>query len=235
MTLSTLFGRRFGFPLRAAILPLAGALAAAVPAAAPAQLFLTDPQYEHSPIAASDPLVGIPLPGATPAEHRAHLIWNMRAGLNVAALQCQFSPFLRSVPNYNAILAHHSKEFAEAYTTLTGYFRRVGGGARDGLRQFDDYSTATYNNFSTFHAQYGFCQTASALAKSALTQPKGSFLQFATQNMRRLRGSLVAAYDQIGVYNPYLITRLAPTVSAAPDCRQMRSRRERRQCEATWG
>lgn len=214
---------------------LAGAAFIAVmPGAASAQLFLTDPQYPNGPIEPSDPLVGIALPGANPDEYRAHLIWNVRSGLNVAALQCQFSPYLRSVPNYNALLAHHSREFADAYTVLTGYFRRVGG-ARQGLRQFDDYSTQTYNNFSTFHAQYGFCQTASALTKSALTVPKGQFFQFAQQRMRTLRASLTPVYDQIGVYNPYLITQSAPVIQAAPDCSQIRRRRDRRECEAAWG
>ena len=57
-------------------------------------------------------MVGLPLPGATPAEYRAHLLWNLRSGLNVAALQCQFSPYLRAVDNYNALLAHHARELA---------------------------------------------------------------------------------------------------------------------------
>ena len=64
-----------------------------------------------------------------------HLLWNLRAGLNVAALQCQFSPYLRTVANYNALLAHHNRELAAAYTALEGYFRRVNG--RTGPRQFD--------------------------------------------------------------------------------------------------
>jgi hypothetical protein len=83
----------------------------------------------------SDPLVGLPIPGATPAEHRANLLWNMRAGLNVAALQCQFSPYLRAVDNYNGILAHHSEELASAYTTLNAYFKRVQGNPRKARRR----------------------------------------------------------------------------------------------------
>ena len=111
------------------------------------------------------------MPGATPAEYRAHLLWNLRAGLNVAALQCQFSPYLRTVDNYNALLAHHSRELAAAYRALEGYFRRVRGAG--GPRRFDDYSTQTYNNFSTLQAQYGFCQTASRISKEALARRKG--------------------------------------------------------------
>jgi hypothetical protein len=166
----------------------------AVPGTAQAQLYLTQPDFRSGPIEPSDPLVGLPIPGATPAEYRANLLWNLRAGLNVAALSCQFSPYLRAVPNYNALLAHHSTELAEAYTTLNKYFTRVAG--PKGQKQFDDYSTMTYNNFSTLQAQLGFCQTASNITKSAIAAPKGQLINVALQRMRELRNSLVPANDR---------------------------------------
>jgi hypothetical protein len=192
-----------GKGLRAAgLLGAAFLCAAAVPAGA--QLFITDPQFQKGPIEGSDPLVGLPLPGATPAEYRAHLLWNLRSGLNVAALSCQFSPYLRTVPNYNDILAHHSRELAAAYTALNGYFKRVHG-AKQGMIKFDDYSTVTYNNFSPRYAQNGFCQVAADVAKEALLRPKGQFYTVAQNRMRELRSSLVPAYDRIAIYNPYTI------------------------------
>ena len=179
------------------------AAAAAAPAPASAQLFFTDPDFKPAPIEGSDPLVGLPIPGATPAEYRAHLLWNMRAGLNVAALQCQFSPVLRAVDNYNAILDHHSKEFADAYSALNAYFKRTHG--REGQKRFDDYTTITYNNFSTSQAQMGFCQTAADVARAALLTPKGQLHTLGQARMREFRNSLVPQYDRLGVYNPYLI------------------------------
>jgi len=202
------------------------ALALAAPAAAPAQLLLTDPGFASGPIEGSDPLVGLPMPRATAAEYRAHLIWNLRSGLNVAALQCQFSPLLRTVDTYNSILSHHARELAGAYTALEGYFRRVGG--RNGPRQFDQYSTQTYNNFSTLQAQYAFCQTAARIAREALAAPKGQFGQLATARMRELRSSLVPAGD------PYAFSRtpiqLTPIAVGPRDCSAL-PRRERRECE----
>ena len=59
-------------------------VAALSPAAA--QLFLTEPDFRRAPIEGNEPLVGLPIPGATAAEYRAHLLWNLRSGLNVAAL-----------------------------------------------------------------------------------------------------------------------------------------------------
>lgn len=205
------------------------AVAAALPAGASAQLFLNDPQFQAGPIEATDPLVGLPIPGATPDEYRAHLVWNLRSGLNVAALQCQFSPWLRAVNNYNALLDHHSVELADAYSDLTGYFKRLHGN-REGLRKFDDYSTQTYNNFSTMQAQMGFCQTATEIAKLALRAPKGRLHEVAAANMRELRSSLVPAWDGILSYNPYELRLASLDFLRAPDCTQLRGR-ARRRCE----
>lgn len=199
---------------RAAILTAAFA-ACGLPGAANAQVFLSPVDFRAAPIDASDPLVGIPIPGATAAEYRANLLWNLRAGLNVAALQCQFSPFLRVAPNYNAMLAQHSGELATAYTVINAYFKRVGGAK--GQKMFDDYSTMTYNGFSTLQAQMGFCQTASNIMKSALATPKGEFTAFALRRMRELRNSLVPAYDMVIVYNPYAI-RTIGIPSLSEDC-----------------
>jgi hypothetical protein len=188
---------------KAAVLA-AAVLGFAAAGAAPAQLYVNEPDFKRGPIEGSDPLVGLPVPGANPAEYRAHLLWNLRAGLNVAALQCQFSPYLRSVDNYNSILAHHSDELADAYKALNGYFKRVNGAAK-GQKAFDDYTTITYNNWSTLQAQYGFCQTASAIAKEALTRPKGQFHLVAQSRMRELRNSQVPASDRGLTPNPYQI------------------------------
>ncbi len=190
------------FGVKAAI---AAASVACLSGAAGAQLFVNDPGFQKGPVEGSDPLVGLPIPGASASEYRAHLLWNMRAGLNVAALQCQFSPYLRSVDNYNGILAHHSKELAEAYTTMNNYFKRVQGNPAKGQKAFDDYTTITYNNWSTLQAQHGFCQVASDIGKEALLRPKGQLNQTATARMREFRSSLVPAYDRLLIYNPYNI------------------------------
>jgi hypothetical protein len=203
---------------------------AAVSGPASAQLFLNDPDFRRSSIEGNDPLVGLPIPGATPAEYRAHLLWNLRSGLNVSALQCQFSAYLRAVDNYNGLLAHHSAELASAYTILNGYFRRVHGPVQ-GPRRFDDYSTQTYNNFSTLQAQMGFCQTASNIMKEALAAPKGELNVIARERMRELRNSLVPFVDR-----PRAAAALSfpgfPTFNLADPCANLRGKRLRR-CQAT--
>src|SRR6218665_442308 len=220
MRVSRMFGRK------GAKLATLAAIGMAAPSPAAAQLFLVPPAFPSAPIEGNDPLVGLPLPGATPAEYRAHLLWNLRSGLNVAALQCQFSPFLRTVPNYNALLAHHNRELAAAYTVLEGYFRRVNG--RTGPRQFDLYSTQTYNGFSSGNAQLGFCQTASRIGKEALLIPKGQFGQLAANRMREFRASLTVAPD--GYSFTRMPVRLTPIALSPRDCASL-PRHERRECE----
>jgi len=192
----------------------AGAAAASVfalaPAPAAAQLFFYNPEIKSGPIDPSDPLVGEPLPGATAAEQRANLLWNLRAALNVAALQCQpdsHGPekkpsFMRAADNYNGFIAHHAGELASAYQALGKYFLRTNG--PKGAALFDQYSTRTYNGFSTTSV-YGFCQIATADLKSGLRVPKGQLVPFAAAHMRELRNSLAPSADRPLVYNPYLV------------------------------
>ena len=201
----------------------------AMSAAAPAQLFVTDPVLATGPIDGSDPLVGLPLPGATPAEYRAHLLWNLRSGLNVAALQCQFSPSLRTVDNYNALLSQHGRELAAANTVLQGYFRRAGARAPGG--NFDRYSTMTYNNFSTLQAQFVFCQTAARIGRDALNVRHGELGNFAAMRMRELRSSLIPMPERYSFDRQPI--RLSPIVLSPPsqsDCSQLVGR-DRRTCE----
>lgn len=181
------------------------ACAAALAAPASAQLFVVPPDFSGVPVDGSEPGIGLPIPGATPQEYSAHLLWNLRSGLNVAALQCQFSPWLKAVPNYNGILAHHSTELAEAYTRLNGYFKRTAG-VKEGQRLFDDYSTKTYNGFSTLYAQLGFCQTSASIARDAIAAPKGGLSGVARARMRELRNSLVPQGERLFALRPTLLT-----------------------------
>ena len=208
----------------------AAAIALALPATAQAQLFFTEPNFDRGAVEPGDPVIGIPLPGANQAELRAGLLWNLRAGLNVSALQCQFSRYLRSVDNYNAILDHHSEELAAAYSTLEGYFRRNAANQRAGQRQFDEWNTTTYQNFSSLYGQIGFCQVAGDVAKEALTRPKGQLYEVARGRIREMRSALRPSGDRLFSEVPGL-TALQPmpyTLFSGPNCSGLRGRDLRR-------
>lgn len=174
---------------------LAAWVAVAQAAPASAYLFWVQPNFAGGPVAGDEPGLGLPMPKATPAELKAHMLWNMRAGLNVAALQCQFSPILQTVPNYNNLLKKDAAELNSAYQTLTAYFKRTGG--KGWQKSFDQYTTKTYNGFSTMHAQLGFCETAASIGRDSRKLGKGKLTQLAIERMREFRNSLVPAGDMI--------------------------------------
>ncbi|WP_194744824.1 hypothetical protein [Thermaurantiacus tibetensis] len=170
-------GRRAAAAL--AVLALLGPAPAAAQAASP------------SPAAVPGDVGG--LPGMTPRELSAYTTWSLRAGLNVAALQCGFSKSLRAVDTYNAFLRQHSDELAAAVKTLAAYFNRTAG-ARAGPRAFDTFNTKLYQGYSTFEAQYAFCDHSAMLGRAALAVPKGRLGPFAEAELPALRQVLAASF-----------------------------------------
>ena len=130
-----------------------------------------------------------PLAGVNTREGRAEKVWALRSGLNVAALQCQFSPFLATVPTYNALLRQHSDEMAEAFKQMTGYFVRTKG-PKAGQRAFDTYATRSNQSWASFDGQVSFCNQAAHVGRRALAVPKGQLADFAAVELPALRDSL---------------------------------------------
>jgi hypothetical protein len=182
------------------LLRILGASAVAIgtlsAAPASAQFFLVAPDMKGTAVRGHETGLGQELPGATEAELRAALVWNMRAALNVAALQCQFEPTLLTQTNYNIILLNHADELKKSYDTLTKYFARNGKTPKAGQTALDQFGTRTYSSFTTVAAQYGFCQTAAGIAHDAIFAPRGSFYRIAEDRTRELRNSLVPNGEQ---------------------------------------
>ena len=124
----------------------------------------------------------------TAAEARAHAVWTLRAALNVAALQCQYSPFLRTVDNYNQMLKKHGDELASAQAMMATHFTRTV--KRGGLAAFDRYNTRSYNSFSTLDAQYNFCWTAGQVGMALRLANAGEMSRVAELALPAIRGAL---------------------------------------------
>jgi len=123
----------------------------------------------------------------TPAEAEANAIWNIRAALNVAALQCQYSKYLATTPNYNAFLKQHADEMAKAQAVLMAHFKRYDGAK--GPAAFDSYLTKTYNSYSTLDAQYQFCERAGIVGREVLVIQKGQLGPEALRRVPEVRAS----------------------------------------------
>ena len=210
-------------------LALTGVLAASAADAAPRKAKRRPPagtavKVAVKPMEPAVPLVpGIMVPRAviltkpTPAEARAHAVWTLRAGLNVAALQCQYSPYLRTVDNYNQMLRKHGDELTAAQTVMLGHFNRTL--KRGGAAAFDRYNTRSYNSFSTLDAQYNFCWAASQAGLALRMGDVGGMAVLAEQMVLQLRGALTFVPAAAGLAVPPLAPlpdfRLEPLSEAA--------------------
>jgi len=169
---------------------------AAVPVAGQAQLFWQPPSVASPPLTGAEPQSGVNLPGATPAELQAGLLWSLRAALNVAALQCDFEPTIQSTSNYNAMLAKHKDELTAAFKIVSDYFIRIHGTVA-GQKMFDQYGTRTYSAYSTVQAQRNFCQAAGIVGREAIFAPRGALFKVAQMKLGELRNALVAQSDLV--------------------------------------
>lgn len=197
----------------------AGGILAAQPASA--QFFLKSPDLSGAPVTGAEPgMTGPAMPNATPDELRAALVWNLRAALNVAALQCQFEPTLLTVTNYNAILRDHAVELRNAYQAVEKYFQREAKGNKKlGTTEHDRYNTRVYAGFSTISAQYTFCQTAGSIGHQALFLNPGQLGNLAQNRMRELRASLSPAGEQQFPRGYHHLYRAAPALPPFGDVR----------------
>jgi hypothetical protein len=143
----------------------------------------------------------------TPAEARAHAVWTLRAALNVAALQCQYSPFLRTVDNYNQMLKKHGDELTAAQAAVQGHFTRTV--KKGGAAAFDRYNTRSYNSFSTLDAQYNFCWSAGQAGLTLRAANAGEMARIAETAVPALR-------DALGIV-PAAAGLMVPAMAPLPD------------------
>jgi hypothetical protein len=195
-----------------------GAMAAKSTAKAAAAKPAAKPVAEAAAPVAAAPAVrtgprapeAIKLRQTTAAEAEANAIWNVRAALNIAALQCQFLPFLATVKTYNDILRQHSEELDAARLTMLAHFKRYDGAKAQ--TSFDQYTTRTYNSFSTIDAQLPFCEEAGTAGREVLSTAKGKFGAVALRLNPELRASLEPGF---GLPRKMTIVNVAPV--ALPD------------------
>ncbi|UVO53986.1 hypothetical protein [Sphingomonas sp. SUN039] len=205
-------------PILAPLLIAAAPMLVPVPAAA--QIFWQSPPVTGPALMPGEPAMGVTLPGATVAEERANWAWQMRAGLNVAKLQCKFDATLLTSDSYDGVYINHAVELAAAYDTLRKYFVRMNKAPKAAQGALDKYGTKTYSGFSTVSSQYGFCQTASRIGKKALFAPRGGFTIFTVERLREFRNSMVPGGEQL-----FRSTRInLPAVNLANECWDRRGR-----------
>ncbi len=153
---------------------------------ASAQIFYQPPNLSGPPLLTAEAGFGTILPGATPTEQKAALLWNLRSGLNVAALQCGFEPALRVLENYNSMLINHREELQSSYDSLIGYFNRTTKSAKLGQTAIDKFGTRNYSSFSAVSGQLAFCTVAARISNAGIFAPRGQLAKVAQDKLREL-------------------------------------------------
>ncbi len=168
------------------LITVAGLACATLAAPAEAQIFWQAPDMTGAPLLSPEVGFGVPLPGANATEQKAALTWSLRSGLNVAALQCGFDPYLKIDDQYNVMLINHRDELAAAFTTLTTYFTRTAKSPKGGQKAIDTYGTRSYSQFSAVSGQLTFCTVAGQVARAAIFAPKTKLYTIAQDRLREL-------------------------------------------------
>ena len=175
--------------------------------AAQAQIYWEPPKLGGKPMTANEPGFGVVLPDATPTETKAALVWSLRSGLNVAALQCGFDSNLRTESNYNAIINDHKAELTSSFNILMAYFRRTAKSVPAGQKAFDTYGGRLYSSFSAVQGQLQFCTAASSLGKRTLAAKPGTLAMVAQDHLRSLYNGINAKEGDQFYRRPWLATK----------------------------
>lgn len=127
-------------------------------------------------------------------------LWNVRSGLNVAALNCTRPEHAALVDNYRTFLKRHSRELASANRNLATEYRNKHGGS---FRNYQDaYMTRVYNYFALPPVLPDFCNVALQLSGEVNQVPSGQlrvFAQTALPRMEQVFENFFSAYEKYRV------------------------------------
>ncbi|MGQ7828516.1 hypothetical protein [Altererythrobacter sp. Z27] len=127
-------------------------------------------------------------------------LWNLRSGLNVAALNCLRAEHAGLVENYRTLLKQHSRQLAATNNALTKQYRdKHGKSFRD---HQDAYMTRVYNYFALPPVLPEFCNVALQVSQEVAQVKPGQLHNFAEQALPRLE----AVYEQFfSAYEKYRV------------------------------
>lgn len=125
--------------------------------------------------------------------------WNLRSGLNVAALNClepQHAPILTA---YKALLTGQQRKLAAANKAVESEFRaRYGAGTY--RTEQDQYMTQVYNYFALPPVREQFCATATDIASNYLLLPPQDLDAYAAVMLPRLEAVFTGFYSSFESY-----------------------------------
>ena len=126
-------------------------------------------------------------------------VWNFRAGLNVAALNCLDARYQPILDGYTAMLSDHEQRLLTVNRELDRQYRAEHGGRT--TREREAYMTQVYNYFALPPAKTYFCDAALQVAQSALQSPPEDLDAFALTNVQHLAMAFEQFYRDFEQYH----------------------------------
>nr|WP_137676273.1 hypothetical protein [Parerythrobacter lutipelagi] len=127
----------------------------------------------------------------------AQTVWNLRAALNVAALNCQSAAHVDILPAYSLLLERDKRALSGINNTITSEFRAEYG--RDYRSNFDNYMTQVYNYYALPPTQRNFCDTALAISREYMLTDGAQLETFAIGALPRIERvfqNFYSSYEQ---------------------------------------
>lgn len=131
-------------------------------------------------------------------------LWQLRIGLNVAALNCRGPDDQILIDNYSRFLTNNRRAIAAAERAVISQMGRQTG--TNGIAARDSLSTRLYNYFALPPVQAQFCPTAFNLAALAAAEPTATILPFAQARMAELDQPFVDFFNAYARYQADMIT-----------------------------
>jgi hypothetical protein len=110
--------------------------------------------------------------------------WQLKTGLNVAAIGCRGSDEAALVSAYNQIIKSHTRTIQAAEKKVIADLAREN--RTTGVKERDRLSTQLFNYFAQPPAQNDFCRRAANLAKTVATTPSAQLYANATEQLATL-------------------------------------------------
>lgn len=123
----------------------------------------------------------------------AQAFWQLRIGLNVAAIGCRGAEEGRMVSSYNRIIERHAPTIRATETRVIADLARTTGG--NGMAARDKLSTRLFNYFAQPPMQVSFCASAVGIAEQVAALPADALLDSAPALLAQLDQPFVDFFE----------------------------------------
>lgn len=124
--------------------------------------------------------------------------WQMKIGLNVAAIGCRGLEEATLVSAYNNIIKTHAKVIKSTEKSVIAQLGKENG--NNGIAARDRLSTQLFNYFAQPPAQRDFCARANEVAQFVSTTPSAQVIEQAPGQLARLDQPFVDFYEAYAKY-----------------------------------